>query len=37
MVANKWSVAERFVEPPLPWVQGRWLLPKFTRHAPRRL
>jgi hypothetical protein len=35
MVTNKWSVAERFVEPPLPWVLGGWLLPMYPRHAPR--
>lgn len=31
MVANTWTIAERFVSPPQEFVDGRWKLPRFTR------
>src|SRR5690349_18498685 len=32
MVATKWTIADRFMLPPKPFLAGRWLLPRFTRH-----
>lgn len=37
MVANTWTIAERFVPPPEPWLQGRWLVPRFTRRDVEEL
>ena len=31
MVANSESLAERFVPPPAPFLEGRWRVPRFTR------
>lgn len=31
MVANTWTIAERFVSPPKEFLDGRWKLPRFTR------
>ena len=37
MVARRMTIAERFVPPPEPFVAGRWLLPRFTRHDAEAL
>ena len=37
MVVTRTSVAERFVRPPGPFLDGRWLVPRFTRRDAEAL
>jgi Uma2 family endonuclease len=37
MVAPKWTITERFVRPPQQFLDGRWLLPRFTWHDAQEM
>jgi hypothetical protein len=37
MVASPKALDERFMPPPAPFLAGRWLLPRFTRHDAETL
>ncbi len=37
MVASPKALADRFMQPPAPFLAGRWLLPRFTRHDAETL
>ena len=37
MVASPKVPADRFMSPPEPFLAGRWLLPRFTRHDAETL
>jgi Putative restriction endonuclease len=37
MVANSWTIAQRFITPPDQVLDGRWRLPRFTRQDAEEL